>query len=115
MVNPAEANVLSSLANRGLITTGGIINLRSRAFGIFIARDLVHDELLAWRDEGHGNLWRSIWPPIVLLVILAMAFFVSSTPEVLAPLAALLAAGLGVVPVLNSLLRSLREARGGGS
>jgi hypothetical protein len=90
------------------------VQLRSRAFGNFVVNDLVHDALLAWRDEGHGNVWRSIWPPIVILVVLAMAFFVSSTPEALAPLAALLATGLGAVPVINSLLRSFRDLKGAG-
>jgi hypothetical protein len=113
-VNPTETVVLSSLANRGLVSIDGIVQLRSRAFGNFVVNDLVHDALLAWRDEGHGNVWRSIWPPIVILVVLAMAFFVSSTPEALAPLAALLAAGLGAVPVVNSLLRSVREFKGAG-
>ncbi len=109
--NPTQTAVLSSLANRGLITSSGIVQLRSPAFGRFIARDLVHDALLAWRDEGHGNRWRSIWPPLVILVVLALTFFVSSTPEALAPLAVLLAAGLGAVPVVGSVIRSVRDLR----
>ncbi|HSG91038.1 MAG TPA: hypothetical protein VLA56_17605 [Pseudomonadales bacterium] len=110
-VNPSEVAVLSSLANRSLISIDGVVRLRSRAFARFIDHDLVHDHLLAWCDAGHGNLWKSIWPPIALLVVLAVAFFVSSTPEALGPLAALFAAGLGAVPILGGLLRSFRDLK----
>lgn len=109
--NPTQAQTLASLANRGLIATEGIIRLQSNAFGQFIANDLDHDALLRWRDEGHGNVWRSIWPPIVLIVLLAVAFFVTSTPEALAPLAAILAAGLGAIPVISSLMRGFQGLR----
>jgi hypothetical protein len=109
--NPTQTPVLSSLANRGLISIDGIVRLRSRAFGEFIRNDLSHDVLRAWRDVGDGNLWRSIWPPLVVIVVLALTFFVSSTPEALGPLAVVLAAGLGAVPVIGSVIRSLRDLR----
>jgi hypothetical protein len=109
--NPTQAATLASLANRGLIATDGIIRLRSDAFGRFIATELDHDALLHWREEGHGNIWRSIWPPIVLIVLLAVAFFVTSTPEALAPLAAILAASLGAIPVISSLMRGFRDLK----
>jgi hypothetical protein len=109
--NPTQAATLASLANRGLIATDGIIRLRSDAFGQFIATELDHDALLHWREEGHGNIWRSIWPPIVLIVLLAVAFFVTSTPEALAPLAAILAASLGTIPVISSLMRGFQDLR----
>ena len=110
--NPTQVAPLASLMNRGLIATEGVLRLRSRAFGRFIQDQLDHDSLLHWRNVGHGNLWRSIWPPIVLVVVLAVAFFVSSTPEAIAPLAAILAAGLGAVPVVSSLLRGVQDLRG---
>lgn len=107
--NPTQTITLSSLANRGLITTEGAVRLQSEAFKRFIVKDLDHDSLLAWRDAGHGNIWRSIWPPILLVAILATAFFVSSTPEALAPLVAILAASLGIVPVIGSVVRGMKE------
>ena len=110
--NPAQTVTLSSLANRGLITTEGTVRLHSKAFQRFIIKDLDHDSLLRWRDEGHGNIWKSIWPPIVLVAILAVAFLVSSTPEAVGPLVAILAAGLGAVPVIGSLVRSMKDLVG---
>ncbi len=109
--NPTQTAPLTSLANRGLIATDGILRLRSAAFGQFIVTQLDHDSLLHWCQQGSGNIWKSIWPPFMLLVVLAVAFFVSSTPEALAPLAAILAAGLGAIPVISSLMTGVQRLR----
>jgi hypothetical protein len=109
--NPTRTITLSSLANRGLISNEGAVRLRSEAFKRFIIKDLDHDSLLDWQNAGHGNVWRAIWPPILLVAILAMAFFVSSTPEALTPLVAILAASLGIVPVIGSIVRGMKEFR----
>ncbi len=106
MRSPRTASPTRGTVEPTLIKRGG-----SAAFGRFIANNLIHDALLAWRDEGHGNRWKSIWPPLVIIVVLALTFFVSSTPEALAPLAVLLAAGLGAVPVVGSVIRSVKELR----
>lgn len=111
LANPTQTITLSSLANRGLITTEGAVRLKSAAFSRFIVKDLHHDSLLQWRDAEHGNIWRSIWPPILLVSILSLAFFVSSTPEALGPLVAILAASLGIVPVIGSVIRGMRDIK----
>jgi hypothetical protein len=112
-VNPTQTVTLTSLANRGLIKSHGIVRMRSEAFRRFIIKDLDHHSLLRWRDHGHGNIWQSIWPPIVVVVVLAVAFFVSSTPEALGPLMAILAASIGAVPVVGSLIRGVKDLQGG--
>ena len=113
--NPTQLAPLNCLANRGLIAMDGVVRIRSEAFAQFIVTQLDHDSLLAWCQKGNGNIWKSIWPPILLLVVLTGAFFVSSTPEAFAPLAAILAAGLGAVPVVSSLLTGFQRLRPSGS
>jgi hypothetical protein len=109
--NPTRTAVLSSLANRGLIESDGLVRMKSVAFGDFIANDLIHDALLAWRDQGNGNTWRSIWPPVLLMVVLALAFFINSTPEALGPLTTVLVGGLATLPVVGALLQRVRDLK----
>ena len=104
-------SVLRLFGRGDRVTTEGAVRLKSAAFSRFIVKDLHHDSLLQWRDAEHGNIWRSIWPPILLVSILSLAFFVSSTPEALGPLVAILAASLGIVPVIGSVIRGMRDIK----
>lgn len=110
-VNPRQTVVLSSLMNRGLVSERSVVQLRSVAFAHFVREDLVHDALDSWRREGRGNLWRSIWPPIAIAIVLSLAFFLRSTPEAIEPLLAILATGLGILPLLLSVGRGARDTR----
>ena len=105
--NIRQSAAISSLANRGLITTQDPLQLRSEAFGQFIKDDLTYEhELLAkWRRRGHGNWWGMTWLPLVVLAGLGLLFFVNSNPEAIATLAAIGAALVGIAPVVTSLLR----------
>ena len=105
--NIRQSAAISSLANRGLITTQDPLQLRSEAFGQFIKDVLTYEhELLAkWRRRGHGNWWGMTWLPLVVLAGLGLLFFVNSNPEAIATLAAIGAALVGIAPVATSLLR----------
>ena len=103
--NIRQPAAVSSLANRGLITVTDPIQLRSEAFGQFIMDDLSHDNLDAWRRQGHHDWWRTTWLPLVALAVLGLLFFLSSNPEAVGTLAAIGAALMGLVPVIMSVLR----------
>ena len=126
-VNQNRIAVLSSLLNRGLIqvnSVGGkrngktsgdggfnkVIALRDLEFGDYIRDNLDHDEFKAWQREGHGNIWRKIWPPLTVVAVLALLFFLNANPEALGILLALLGATVGAAPIAISLARSWRSS-----
>ena len=103
--NIRQPAAISSLANRGLITTTDPLQLRSEAFRQFIKDDLAHDKLDGWRRRGHHDWWRVTWLPLVVLAVLGLLFFLSSNPQAVGTLAAVGAASIGLIPVIMSLLR----------
>ena len=108
LVNRRRHAALASLAQRGLVhNVDGVVRLRSTAFGDFIAHDLVHDELIAWQKEGHGGVWKMIWPPVAIGAVLALVFFFQSNPEMLSTL---LTIALAFLPVAVSLFRGQQNA-----
>lgn len=126
-VNQKRIAALSSLLNRGLIqvndakTNEGsaasgndkankVVALQDPEFGDYIRDNLDHDELRAWQREGHGNIWRKIWPPLTAVAVLALLFFLNANLEALGILLALLGATVGAAPVAISLARSWRSS-----
>ena len=108
LVNRRRHAALASLAQRGLVhNVDGVVRLRSTAFGDFIAHDLVHDDLIAWQKEGHGGVWKMIWPPVAIGAVLALVFFFQSNPEMLSTL---LTIALAFLPVAVSLFRGQQSA-----
>ena len=103
--NIRQSAAVSSLANRGLITTTDPLQLRSEAFRQFIMDDVADDTLDSWRRQGHHDWWRVTWLPLVVLAVLGLLFFLSSNPEAVGTLAAVGAASIGLIPVIMSLLR----------
>ena len=103
-LNRERPAAISSLVNRGLITSTDPMELCSEAFGQFI-KDDVDDSLDEWRRKGHGNWWRVTWLPLVLLAGLGLLFFINSNPDAIGVIAAIGAAFIGLVPVVASLLR----------
>ena len=103
--NIRQVAAISSLANRGIITTGDPIELRSKAFGDFVNDDLTHESLDEWRRQGHRDWWRVTWLPLVILAGLGLLFFLNSNPEAVGTLGAIGAALIAFVPVIASLLR----------
>ena len=95
---------LSSLVNRGLVTEEDPIQLRSEAFGQFIVynRD---DSLDDWRRKGQRDWWRAMWLPLVLFAGLGLLFFINSNPEAVSVITAIVAAFIGLVPLITSLFR----------
>ena len=87
-----------------------VVALRDPEFGDYIRDNLDHDELKAWQREGHGNIWRKIWPPLTAVSVLALLFFLNANPEALGILLALLGATVGAAPVAISLARSWRSS-----
>ena len=109
LVNRRRHAALSSLARRGLVhDVDGVVRLRSTAFGDFIAHDLDHDDLIAWRKQGHGGVWTMIWPPVAIGAVLALVFFFQSNPEMLSTL---LTIALAFLPVAVSLFRGQEAAQ----
>ena len=103
---------MSSLVNRGIVQEDadtGVIDLRSEAFRQFIAHDVDHGELDAWRKEGGGGYWRLLWPPVAIGGALGLAFLALANPEVRATL---LTALVGLLP---AVLTALGGGRGAGS
>ena len=113
--NIRQPAAISSLANRGLITTTDPLQLRSEAFRQFIKDDLAHDTLDDWRRQGHHDWWRVTWLPLVVLAVLGLLFFLSSNPEAVGTLAAVGAASIGLIPVIMSLLRIRQTAQSTGT
>lgn len=126
-VNQKRVAVLSSLLNRGLVEVkdartiesdkcegegkaNKVVALRDPEFGDYIRDNLDHDELKAWQREGHGSIWRKIWPPLTAIAVLALLFFLNANPEALGILLALLGATVGAVPIAISLARSWRSS-----
>lgn len=103
--NIRQHAAISSLANRGIITTHDPIELTSKAFRDFVNRDLAHDSLEEWRRRGHRDWWRVTWLPLVILAGLGLMFFLNSNPEAIGTLGAIFAALIAFVPVVTSLLR----------
>ena len=103
--NIRQQAAISSLANRGVITTCDPIELKSKAFEDFVNHDLAHDSLDNWRRQGHGDWWRVTWLPLVILAGLGVMFFLNSNPEALGTLGAIGAALIAFVPVVTSLFR----------
>ena len=103
--NFRQRAAISSLANRGIITTSDPIELTSEAFGDFVNHDVIHDSLDEWRRRGHRDWWRVTWLPLVILAGLGLMFFLSSNPEAIGTLGAIGAALIAFLPVVASLLR----------
>ena len=103
--NFRQRAAISSLANRGIITTSDPIELNSEAFGDFVNHDVIHDSLDEWRRRGHRDWWRVTWLPLVILAGLGLMFFLSSNPEAIGTLGAIGAALIAFLPVVASLLR----------
>ena len=125
--NQKRIAALSSLLNRGLLQVKDLkageddehegegkankmVALQDPEFGNYIRDNLDHDELRAWQREGHGNIWRKIWPPLTIVAVLALLFFLNANPEALGILLALLGATVGAAPVAISLARSWRSS-----
>ena len=106
IANLRQPAAISSLANRGLITTTDPLQLRSEALAQFIKDDLSHDALDNWRRQGHHDWWRVTWLPLVVLAGLGLLFFLSSNPEAVGTLGAVAAASIGLIPIVVSLLRT---------
>ena len=105
VVNTRRTATLSSLVNRGIVEVHdatGVVRLRSRAFGEFIAQEIDHGELDAWRKEGGGGGWRLIWPPLAIGAVLGLAFLAMANPEMRTTL---LTALLGLVPAALPFFR----------
>lgn len=103
--NIRQHAAISSLANRGIVTTSEPIELTSKAFADFVNRDLAHDSLDEWRRRGHRDWWRVTWLPLVILAGLGLMFFLNSNPEAIGTLGAIFAALIAFVPLVTSLLR----------
>ena len=103
--NIRQQAAISSLANRGIVTTSDPIELTSKAFADFVNRDLAHDSLDEWRRRGHRDWWRVTWLPLVILAGLGLMFFLNSNPEAIGTLGAIFAALIAFVPLVTSLLR----------
>ena len=104
LMNRRRTAALSSLVRRGLVHEGddGVLRLRSSAFSDFIVEDLIHDDLIGWQKEGHGGVWKMIWPPAVIVAVLLLVFVFRSNPEMLSTSLTILAAFL---PFAVSVLR----------
>jgi len=108
-LNPDQLWVLSSLINRGLIEEGKTPRLRSPAFGEFVSTVADREPLEYWRRRSPGGVWKTVWPPLAALSVLIVAFFLHSTPEAIAPLTTVVAAGLGLLPLIGVGLRGLQD------
>ena len=83
--------------------------MKSLVFGEYIANVADTESLEVWRRQSPGGVWKFVWPPLVALGVLIVAFFLHSTPEAIAPLSAVLAAGLGLLPIIGAGLRGFRD------
>ena len=104
--NATQQAALSNLTKRGLISwQGELPALRSEAFGQYIS-SLTHHKLFAWRRQGQRNNWRTIWPFIATLAILAFIFIIrTSSQETIGLLLAAATALAGIAPLYNALFR----------
>lgn len=107
--NPNELTTISSLVNRGLVTDEEIPRLRSMTFGQYVLSYADHSALIAWTRVNSGSVWKSLWPPLVILGALLGAFFLHSNPDAAAPIAAVVAAALGLFPVIAGSMRNFRS------
>lgn len=104
-LNMRRPAAISSLVARGLITDSDPIRLCSEAFGQFVVEDL-DDSLADWSRRGHGDWWRITWLPLVMFAGLGLLFFINSNPEAIGVIGAVLAAFVGLVPIVISLFRA---------
>ena len=105
VVNSRRTAALSSLVNRGIVEVDdptGVVRLRSRAFREFIEQETDKGELDAWRKEGGGGVWQSIWPPLAIAAVLGLAFLSMANPEMRTTL---LTALLGLLPAALPFFR----------
>lgn len=105
VVNSRRTAALSSLVNRGIVEVDaptGVVRLRSRAFREFIEQETDKGELDAWRKEGGGGVWQSIWPPLAIAAVLGLAFLAMANPEMRTTL---LTALLGLLPAALPFFR----------
>ena len=115
VVNSKRTATLSSLVNRGIVEVHdrtGVVRLRSRAFGEFIAEEIDHGELDAWRKEGGGGGWRSLWPPLAIAMVLSLTFLAMANPEMRTTLVTAL---LGLLPAAVPFFRSGQSSASIGS
>ena len=111
VVNSHRTAALSSLVKRGIATVdaAGVVQLSDERLGEFIAHDIDHGDLHAWRKEGGGGVWRMLWPPLAIGAGLGLAFLAMANPEMRTTLFTAL---LGLLP---TALPFLRGAQGSGS
>jgi len=105
VVNSRRTAALSSLVNRGIVEVNdatGMVRLRSTAFREFIEQETDKGELDAWRKEGGGGVWQSIWPPLAIAAVLGLAFLAMANPEIRTTL---LTALLGLLPAALPFFR----------
>ena len=114
--NVTQEAALSNLAERGLIRwRGGLPELRNKAFGTYVD-SLNHSDLMKWRNEGHRNMWRTIWPVAVTLLVLVSFVILNASPETFGLLVAASTAIAGLSPLQSLLSRaggSVGQANGG--
>jgi len=112
-VNALALRAVTSLHHRNLVEIELLARIRSLGFSRYVRDHVSHEALTAWRHQDTRNVWTEIGVPLAVIAGLAMAFLFVSSPGAVASLSAVLTAGIGIAPLVLSLMSGLRGATSG--
>lgn len=112
--NPRYPDTLSALAVRGLVRYKPAPQIASKALERFVLEAEAPSVFAEWQDDAAQGVWQSLRGPLVLIILLLVAWLSYSAGQVFAALAAVLTSTLSFAGNIFSAANLLKGSSGGG-
>lgn len=115
LVNRHNAEAIDSLLAKNLIEQTPDLNFQKNlrikdiAFVNFIHQHFHISTANAWHKQGHGQLWSTILPIVLVLILLAVVFLVTTGAEALQYSLSVIAALVAAIPTLSVILGFFKD------
>ncbi|MGQ0503147.1 MAG: hypothetical protein ACT4P0_11170 [Panacagrimonas sp.] len=112
--NPRYPDTLAALAHRGLVRNRPAPEIASAALRRFVLEAEAPSVFAEWQEDAAQGAWQSLRGPLVLVILLLVAWLSYSAGQVFAALAAVLTSTLSFAGNIFSAVNLLKGSSGGG-
>lgn len=109
VVNPENARVIEHLVRRGLVAFEPHPCLKSYAFADFVRHAELPGTVEAWEREASEGVWQSLRAPLLIVLLLLVAWLAYSSGDMMQAVVALVGSSIAS---LSTLMRAFSFAKG---
>ena len=115
LVNRHNKEAIESLFYRGLIERDSNLKdqkelrIKDKAFKEFICNPYHKSSIKAWQNQGNSQLWTAVLPVILVIIVLAALFLVTTGSVVLQYSLSVMAGLVAAIPALSGILGHFKK------